>query len=342
MEKRNDIKAATSRYRILKKIGKGGYGLVLKALDLDENNYVAVKVALNKNESYKRNFIEAQTIERINKIDSCLSRYVIKIKTWFTVNDSVITVMELKSGSLRQSLSEKRIKRFARLSKYAVQMVEFLYFMSQLDIIHGDLKPENILHDDEEDELVFADFSLCYAPYMEKKPSLIQTLHYRAPEVILGYDYSASADIWSVGCILIECLIGEHLFHGMSEYDVMESIVSIIGTPSQEYIELAPKRCKYFTFNVEAGLWILNGYEKPIEPTGLPISKHKSHKNYKYSKQFLDLVQKMLCFEPTFRISPEEALDHPFLRMPTNFGFGQLTDKTRYPMEKRSLEQTII
>lgn len=336
-----DMAFASGRYRILKKIGKGAHGLVLKALDLDENKYVAVKVAFNKNGSFQRNFNEAQTIEKINKLDSSLSRYVIKITNWFTVNDSVITIMELKSGSLRQTLSEKKIKRLDRLSKYAVQMVEFLYFMFQLDIIHGDLKPENILHDDEEDELVFADFGLCYAPCMEYKPSLIQTPYYRAPEVFLGYDYSASADTWSIGCILVECMTGERLFHGRNDCEMMELIVSIVGTPNQEYIELAPKRCKYFTFNAASGLWILNGYENPTEPTGLPITKSKGHKNYAHFKKFMDLVRKMLCFEPKLRISPQEALDHPFLKMPNNYGFGHLNDKTRHALEKLSLEQTI-
>lgn len=125
----------------------------------------------------------------------------------------------------------------------------------------------------------------------------VVTLWYRPPEILMGLPrYSAAADMWSVGCIFAEMVRGRPIFTGISEIDQLFQIFSKLSTPS-------PDTWPEFTS--------LPYYSAPFPnwpDSTLPYLFPD------LTPQGLDLLQSLLTYNPTKRLSAEHALQHPYFR----------------------------
>ena len=306
-----------SRYVLQKELGRGGYGRVFMALDIQDNTSVAVKISFGGGEAKLRNILETEFLKAISLCKMPDKNLVVHIKESFVMGDFVIAILELLSHNLRTSIKSKVFNNFLTLALYAKQMIEFLVFMSESKIIHCDIKPENILVKEQGPLIKFADFGLSHCPFIPQQYKLkkIQTLNYRSPEVILGYDYEASVDVWSVGCVLMECLIGDPLFGSLNELQLLQKIAQIIGTPHQEIIRQAPNRDMFFNYCGASGQWILKGFPSQLSPIGLNKFVETCYTvdvNNKDCKSFIALVECMLRLEPSQRSQPQELNFHSF------------------------------
>lgn len=168
-------------------------------------------------------------------------------------------------------------------------------------IMHRDLKPQNLLVDVQSSRIKLADFGLgrVFSLPVAKYTHEVVTLWYRAPEILLGTRcYSTAVDIWSVGCIFTEMLLGRSLFCGECELEQLLAIFRIIGTPNNEswpgvknlkdwhvYPQWSPKNL------AEAVKW--------------PHGKTPDH-------HAIDLIQNMLVLDPAKRLTTMDALRHPY------------------------------
>lgn len=126
----------------------------------------------------------------------------------------------------------------------------------------------------------------------------VATRWYRAPEIMLNSKgYTKSIDIWSVGCILAEMLSNRPIFPGKHYLDQLNHILGVLGSPTAEDLECI--------INDKA-----RGYLQslPFKPK-VPWTKMFPHADLKA----LDLLDKMLTFNPHNRIGVEDALAHPYL-----------------------------
>ena len=104
-------------------------------------------------------------------------------------------------------------------------------FLHSHRIVHRDLKPQNLLVSSA-GRIKVADFGLAKTyDYDMKLTSVVVTLWYRPPEILLNQQYSSAVDIWSVGCIIAEMCQLRPLFPGQSEKDQLEKILELTGTP---------------------------------------------------------------------------------------------------------------
>lgn len=109
--------------------------------------------------------------------------------------------------------------------------------------------------------------------------------------------YTKSIDIWSVGCILAEMLSNRPIFPGKHYLDQLNHILGVLGTPSQEDLQCI--------INEKARSYLQSLPYKPKVPW---------HKLYSDADpKALDLLDKMLTFNPHKRIVVEDALAHPYL-----------------------------
>ncbi|XP_049355204.1 shaggy-related protein kinase epsilon-like [Solanum verrucosum] len=141
----------------------------------------------------------------------------------------------------------------------------------------------------------------------EPNISYICSRYYRAPELIFGAtEYTFAIDIWSVGCVLAELLLGQPLFPGESGVDQLVEIIKVLGTPTREEIKCMNPNYTEFKFP--------------------QIKAHPWHKIFhkRMPPEAVDLVSRLLQYSPNLRSTALEACTHSF--------FDELRDpKTRLP-----------
>jgi dual specificity protein kinase YAK1 len=204
-------------------------------------------------------------------------------------------------------------------------------------IVHGDLKPENILLVSEESTHVkVVDFGAARC-LGERYASYIQSRYYRAPEVVLRLPHAAEIDMWSVGCILCELFLGVPLFAGQNEIQLLEIIADFLGPIPLDMAQASPKFGEYFFPDGKMKTTAQVCQEKGIPPpqryhyhhteTSLldlvvgitkrqikrPVLEQSLKRCAEQRTVFVDLLLGMLAYRPQERITPDDALQHPFL-----------------------------
>ena len=188
----------------------------------------------------------------------------------------------------KKYLPEKRAKI------WIFQILKALEFMHRNGIFHRDIKPENILL--RNNKVKLADLGSCKGMY-SKPPftEYISTRWYRSPECLLtdGY-YNYKMDIWGLGCVFFEILTLVPLFPGDDEIDEVNKINYILGSPSDELFEKFVKNSAHRNeFNFE--------FQK-----GIGIQRYLTH----VSPNVIDLISKMLIYDPDKRPTAKECLNH--------------------------------
>lgn len=182
------------------------------------------------------------------------------------------------------------------------QALKALKFIHSAGIIHRDLKPSNILINSEA-YIKICDFGLarCTTSTSNKDVTMtdyVATRWYRAPEILLGSTkYTTQADMWSIGCIFGELLCGKPLFPGTSTLSQINKVLEVSGKPTKDDIE---------------------SIQSDLAATMLEtivVTKTKSLKSLfpKSNSVELDLLAKLLHFNPSKRITVDEALKHPYV-----------------------------
>ncbi|CAG5132878.1 unnamed protein product [Candidula unifasciata] len=319
------------RFEVLKVIGKGSFGQVVKAYDHKYQTLVALKMVKNEKRFHRQAQEEIRILEHLKKQDKDNNMNIIHMFENFTFRNHICITFELLSVNLYELIKRNRFKGFSvqLVRKFAHSILLCLDALNKNRIIHCDLKPENILLKQQgRSGIKVIDFgSSCYEH--QRVYTYIQSRFYRAPEVILGAKYGMPIDMWSLGCILAELVSGYPLFPGEEEGDQLACIIELLGMPPPHLLEQA-KRARnfisskgyprYCTVNtLPDGTEILQGgNSRRGKPRGLPGSKDlvTALKGCD-DPLFLNFLRKVLDWDPLQRLTPSQALRHAWLRRRT-------------------------
>lgn len=232
------------------------------------------------------------------------------------------------------------VKRFGKdvglnlraVRAYAHQLFLALALMRKAEIMHADLKPDNILVNEAKTQLKVCDLgSASDLSEMEITPYLVSRF-YRAPEIILGQAYDCSLDVWSIGCTLYELYTGKILFPGRTNNQMLLLIQELKGRFTTRQIRKGRFSGQHFdeTNNFlsyekdkNTGADVVRKVVLSTTPTPdadlrarlLPahVAKSLPDDELRLTQHFVDLLSRTLELDPAKRITPAEALRHPFL-----------------------------
>ncbi|CAI0548546.1 unnamed protein product [Linum tenue] len=291
----------TPKYRPpIMPIGRGAYGIVCSVLNSETNEMVAMKKIANAFDNHmdaKRTLREIKLLRHLDHENVIAIRDVVPppLRREFT---DVYIATELMDTDLHQIIRSNQGLSEEHCQYFLYQLLRGLKYIHSANVIHRDLKPSNLLLNANCD-LKICDFGLA-RPTSENEfmTEYVVTRWYRAPELLLNsQDYTAAIDVWSVGCIFMELMNRKPLFPGKDHVHQMRLLTELLGTPTES--ELG------FVRNEDARKYIRQLSPHPRQP----LAKLFPHVH----PSAMDLVDKMLTFDPTRRITVEEALAHPYL-----------------------------
>jgi len=290
------------RYTSVRYLGEGAYGVVVEAMDTETKE----KVAIKKISPFEHQTYCQRTLREMRILLSLKHENIIDIRDFLCEN----TVDTLKDIYIVQSLMETDLHKLLRSQKlsadhicyFLYQILRGLKYIHSANVLHRDLKPSNILLNSNCD-LKICDFGLARVsdPSQDHTGLLteyVATRWYRAPEVMLNAKgYSKALDIWSVGCILGEMINNKPMFPGKHYLDQICKIQEVLGSPVKKDLS--------FITNPKAELYVSS---LPIRPT---VAWSKVYPTG--SKNQLDMLDKLLSFNPMTRMTTEQALAHPYI-----------------------------
>ena len=295
---------SVAEFRCLNRIEEGTYGVVYRAKDKRTQEIVALKKL--KMEREKEGF----PITSLREINTLLISQHVNVVTVREIvvgsnMDQIYIVMDFVQHDLKSLMETMRKKSQVFLPGEVkclmVQLLRAIHHLHDNWILHRDLKSSNLLLS-HNGILKVGDFGLAreYGSPLKAYTSIVVTLWYRAPELLLGIkDYSTHIDVWSIGCILGELLHMEALFPGKSEVDEVNKIFKLLGTPSEKNW---------------AGFRDLPGVTK-IKFVDYPISHlREKFPERMLSEAGLSLLKGLLTYDPKKRISCETALKADYFR----------------------------
>jgi serine/threonine protein kinase len=287
-------------YEEISVIGTGAYGTVYKGYDLKTSRIVAMKRIRIKITVDGLPISTIREIAYLRHLEKYDHDNIVKLLDVINgprlaSEQSVILIFEYVDHDLHNYLrSYGSNLSNAKLADIMKQIITGIDFLHTNRIIHRDLKPQNILVT-KEGKVKIADFGLARLyGFTMALTSVVVTLWYRSPEVLLNSPYSSSVDIWSVGCIFGELYMKRPMFMGDSELSQLCKIFDVLGLPDEKD-------------------WPTNS-SIPLKSFSTLTCKNTNLKRLlpNMSNQALDLLNKLLDFNMTNRITARDALLHPY------------------------------
>ena len=233
--------ATGNRYRIVRRIGSGGMADVYEARHYQLARPLAVKVLhshLSRESEMRVRFRrEAEAASRL------MHPFICAPLDYGETDDAVYIVLPyLGGGCLADDLSATRTIEIGRAARIAAQVATALDYATRQGIIHRDVKPDNVLFDDDGNAYL-TDFGIATAHFHGRLTAggrAMGTPHYMAPEQAMGRFVDGRADLYAVGVMLYECLVGTTPFDGPDGYAIGYKHVHEMPTPIERIAPHVP------------------------------------------------------------------------------------------------------
>ncbi|RHY96513.1 hypothetical protein DYB35_002745 [Aphanomyces astaci] len=288
------------RYQMIKAVGQGAYGCVIAASDTETGQSLAIKNVPNA----FNDLVDAKRILREIRLMMHLNHpYLVNLLDLIrptSIRDfsDVYIVTDLMETDLHRVIHSNQTITDDHLQYFLYQMLVAIKYVHSAQVLHRDLKPSNILVNSDCD-VKLCDFGLARGVQGVDSglTEYVVTRWYRAPELLLSSKYDKPVDVWAIGCILAEMIGRRPLFPGQDYLHQLKIIMDVVGSPEESSLD--------FITNPKAKRFILKQPKKPRLPLNSIYPRA--------TDLCLDLLDKMLAFDPRTRITIDDALEHPYL-----------------------------
>ncbi|KAF8141631.1 Pkinase-domain-containing protein [Boletus edulis] len=291
------------RWKLVREMGSGAYGVVVSAADEISHETVAIKLVTRVFEKVQlakralreitllRHFANHENITGLIDVDAISPDF-----------QEIYIFMEPMEADLHQIIKSGQTLSNEHVQYFLYQILRGMKYIHSASVIHRDLKPGNLLVNSD-CELKICDFGLSrgFDAIPDEHTSgylteYVATRWYRAPEIMLAFrGYTTAIDVWSIGCIFAELLLGRPLFKGKDYVDQLNKILDVLGTPDDNVIHrIGSEKAQTYIRSL------------PFKPA-IPLSKLLPVADI----QALDLLKKMIAFDPSCRITNPDEPDCP-------------------------------
>jgi dual specificity tyrosine-phosphorylation-regulated kinase 2/3/4 len=299
------------RYEVVKGLGKGSFGDVVKVYDHKTKQHSAVKIIRNEPRFHKQAQSEVKILDLLKKQDSKNKNNVIHMLDYFLFRNHLCIAFELLHTDLYSALKKDGFKGFNvdEVRGFTDKIVNCLRMLRRNRIIHCDLKPENIILKSKDSlDIKVIDFgSSCEDS--QKVHTYIQSRFYRSPEIILGSSYGMPIDMWSLGCILAELYTGHPLFPGRDEKEQLMYQMEILGAPPPALLQKCKRAANFFDS--------LGNPRHTIDRRGtarMPGTRSLAKALNCSDPGLVAFISGCLAWDPEQRLTPKDAASHPFVQ----------------------------
>lgn len=298
-----DIKLGDmSKYEVNAKIGRGRYSEVYSGIEKYTNEKVVIKILkpINKNK-IKR---EAVILQYLNKCPN--SVHLLDITKGESIDIYCLIYNNISGHDLK--LVYKNITP-EDMKLYIYKILQCLSFCHSKKIMHRDIKSGNIVVNTITKELNVIDWGLSeYYISNYKYNTRVGTRFYKAPELLLDYKkYDYAIDVWSAGCVLASLLFQkDFFFKGSDLNNQIIKIAEVFGY--KEFEKFYNKYQNDIRINKKVMEQIKNFEKKEWK------SFVNENNKYLVNDDVIDLLDKMLKFDPMERIKAKDAINHPYFK----------------------------
>ncbi|KFR16973.1 Dual specificity protein kinase CLK2, partial [Opisthocomus hoazin] len=309
------------RYEIISTLGEGTFGRVVQCID--HRRYVCSwswEGRGGTGGAWRRGSTRRSVLSQGFSPSLCVRMF-----DWFDYHGHMCISFELLGLSTFDFLKDNNYLPYPihQVRHMAFQVCQAVKFLHDNKLTHTDLKPENILFVNSDYELSYnlekkrdersvkstairvVDFGSATFDH-EHHSTIVSTRHYRAPEVILELGWSQPCDVWSIGCIIFEYYVGFTLFQTHDNREHLAMMERILGPIPSRMIRKTSGRCQGWR-----GAGETPAAAPYVGETCKPLRRYLTSEAEDHHRLF-DLIESMLEYEPSKRITLAEALKHPF------------------------------
>ncbi|KAJ2390027.1 Protein kinase of the Mitotic Exit Network, partial [Coemansia sp. RSA 2559] len=271
-----------TNYQLGNCIGRGQFGSVYRALDLETGQMVAVKqISLAGQDSSNMDDV----MQEVDLLKSLSSPRIVRYYGFVKTDTHLNLVMEfVENGSLSATLKSFGSFPEKLVLAYAVKIIEGLIYLHGRDVVHCDLKACNILTT-KNGNTKLTDFGVSLNLKLRKPDDesvVAGTPYWMAPEIIQLDGACMASDIWSLGCTLIELLTGKPPYSGMMQMAALYRIVEDDHPPIPEGI------------SEELKSFLLQCFQKDpkARPTAAELMSHSWMKQYGRNRKEMKMLRR--------------------------------------------------
>ncbi|RKP06153.1 kinase-like domain-containing protein, partial [Thamnocephalis sphaerospora] len=293
---------SVDRYERLNRIDEGSYGVVYRGRDRITGEIVALKRL--KCEHQDRNGFPVTDLREIHSLLWIKHENIVNVREIVVGGGfppKVFIVMDFLEHDLKTLMAGMRSPFMqSEVKTLMLQLLSAVATLHRNWIVHRDLKTSNLLMNNR-GRVKVADFGLArkFGSPLGPMTVPVVTLWYRAPELLLGTkEYTTAVDMWSIGCIFGELILKEPMMPGRGEIDQLNQIFKLLGTPNEEI---------WPGFSKLPSAKSINFTQQPC------VTYNMLRTKFKYvTASGIDLLSRLLAYDPAQRITAEEALKHPY------------------------------